>query len=240
MNRDSELEHYLTHARAWEADVIRRTEGERNRAYWIASAFGVLAALAMIAVVMLVPLKTVVPAIFRVDNSTGVVDVVPVYAGGADQGEAVTRYLLHAYVVAHERYVYAMAEADYALVGAMNAPELNNRWAAAWDRKNPASPIVLYRDGTTVRVQVKSVSFIQRADGQKDLAQVRFYTAQRPGGTGVEQVKHWIATLRYAYVEPAKDAEERLLNPLGFRVIDYRREPEVLDGTPEGAAGGHG
>ena len=44
------------------------------------------------AVVILTPLKQVEPFVVRVDNTTGVVDVVPVYAGGAAHEESVTRY----------------------------------------------------------------------------------------------------------------------------------------------------
>ena len=45
--------------------------------------------------------------------------------------EAVTRYLLHNYVVTRERYFYAMAEQDYNLVGAYNSPVLNTLWMQA-------------------------------------------------------------------------------------------------------------
>ena len=49
----------------------------------------------------------------------------------------------------------------------------------------------------------------------------------RPGGTGEEQSSHWVSTIEFAYVRPSKDNKTRSLNPLGFRVVEYRREPEV-------------
>ena len=97
-----------------------------------------------------------------------------------------------------------------------------------WSANNPQSPVNLYKDGTTQRVQVKSVSFFQRANDLQDLAQVRFSRFSRAGGTGPEQATHWIATIQYAYVPPSEDLKDRAHNPLGFRVVDYRREPEVL------------
>jgi type IV secretion system protein VirB8 len=84
-------------------------------------------------------------------------------------------------------------------------------------------------------VQVKSVSFFQRASGLHDLAQVRFIKFSRAGGTTQEQATHWIATLQYAYVKPSEDVKDRAHNPLGFRVVDYRREPEVLVDLPQPA-----
>ena len=46
------------------------------------------------AVMLLTPLKTVSPFVIRVDNTTGVVDVVPVFAGASLMPETVTRYML--------------------------------------------------------------------------------------------------------------------------------------------------
>jgi type IV secretion system protein VirB8 len=37
-----------------------------------------------------------------------------------------------------------------------------------------------------------------------------------------------VATLKYAYGEPAKDDRLRAANPLGFKVLEYRREPEIV------------
>jgi hypothetical protein len=39
-----------------------------------------------------------------------------------------------------ERYVPALAEADYEQVGAYHSPPMNQAWAAAWSRNNPDSP----------------------------------------------------------------------------------------------------
>ena len=104
-----------------------------------------------------------------------------------------------------------------------------------WDANSPQSPVNLYKDGTTARVQVKSVSFFQRANGLHDLAQVRFIKFSRAGGTGPEMATHWIATIQYAYVRAAEDLKDRAHNPLGFRVVDYRREPEVVVETSPAA-----
>jgi type IV secretion system protein VirB8 len=228
MTRSAEIEDYLSAAQAWEQDLVARAESSKRRAYWVTGAFGALTGLAMLAFVAMLPLKTVEPFVIRVDNTTGVTDVVPMYAGKGDVSEVVTRYLLHNYVITRERYFYAMAEQDYNLIGAYNSPVLNTAWMADWDRANVESPLVRYKDGTTVRSQVQSISFIKRADGSQDLAQVRFLTATKQGGSGAEVLRHWIATIQYGYIAPSKDEQLRALNPLGFRILEYRKEPEVL------------
>jgi type IV secretion system protein VirB8 len=228
MQRDPAIEAYLQAAQSWEADLLAKALASKRRAYWVAGAFGALAAMAMLSLLALMPLKSVQPYVIRVDSTNGITDVVPVYVGSADVGETVTRYLLHHYVVARERYFYAMAEQDYNTVGAYNSPQQNTLLLAAWDRSNPESPLLKYKDGTTVRAQVKAISFIKRADGTQDLAQVRFLTASRAGGSGAEAVQHFIATIQYTYVAPSKDEQLRALNPLGLRILEYRREPELV------------
>ena len=99
---------------------------------------------------------------------------------------------------------------------------------AAKKVSNTDSPMSLYKDGTTVRVQVKSVSLFERTSELNDIAQVRFTRFVRAGGSGSEQVSHWISTIQYTYVKPSEDPKDRATNPLGFRVLDYHPEPEVI------------
>jgi type IV secretion system protein VirB8 len=127
-----------------------------------------------------------------------------------------------------ERFSHATAESDYEECGAFHTPQRNQAWYAQWNRSNPESPLNVYKDGTTVRAQVTAVSFFTRASGVADLAQVRYLKSKRAGSTAEEQTSYWIATVQYAYGEPSKDPKIRRWNPLGFRIIDFRSEPEVL------------
>jgi type IV secretion system protein VirB8 len=229
MARDTGAEAYFTEARGWDADRVALLRASARRAWGIAGIAVVAAVIAIVAVLYLTPLKTVEPYLIRVDNGTGIVDVVPVYRGTTDLSELIDRHLLTTYVTARERYFYAVAESDYAQVGAMQTAPMNQAWLAAWDRNNPDSPLNRYKDGTTVRVQVQSVTFLSRADGRKDLAQVRFLTGKRTGGSGAEVLNHWIATMEYHYQPPSLDDRQRAMNPMGFRVTEYRREPEVIE-----------
>ena len=229
MRTEPEVAEYFEAARGWDLDRAQAAQRSAKRAWFVAAVATLLTVLALVAVAGLTPMKTVEPFVIRVDNSTGVVDVVPVLRGQAEVPEAVTRYFVTQYVQARERYVGSLAESDYEQVGAYHSPQMNQAWAAAWNRNNPESPLNRYVDGTTVRVQVNAVSFLSPASGRKDVAQVRFLTARQQGGQGTEQVTHFVATLQYAYGAPSKDDRLRAANPLGFKVLEYRREPEVLE-----------
>jgi type IV secretion system protein VirB8 len=234
------LDDYLAEAASWDRDRDDALRRAARRAWLVASAATIAALLAIAAILALTPLKRVEAFVVRVDNSTGIVDVVPGYRGATEQAEPVTRYLLQTYVSARERFVYAMAESDYTLVGAFQSPQLNQAWIANWSRQNAASPLNIYKDGTTVRAQVTAISFLKRASGTNDLAQVRFLRAARIGGSGAELLTHWIATVQYCYIAPSTDERYRALNPLGFRIIDYRREAEIVAEATGDAASNRG
>jgi type IV secretion system protein VirB8 len=239
MSRDPAVEAYVEAAASWDRDRADQLARSARRAWRVAGAAALVAAAAVAAVAALTPLKSVEPFLVRVDNSTGIVDVMPRFRGEVEWPEAVRRHLLNLYVAARERYVAEMAEADYQWVGAHQNAPLNQAWLQQWARDNPDSPLVRYRDGSTVAVQVTSISFLERAGGTQDLAQVRFRTHLKAGGSGAEQVSYWIATLQYTFAPPSEDSAIRALNPLGLKVLAYRREPELVGVDPRLAAAGN-
>jgi type IV secretion system protein VirB8 len=222
------IDGYFREAESWDADRAAQFRRSARTAWWVAGAGWFCAVASALALAMLMPLKRVDPFVVRVDNSTGIVDVVPVYAGRASPEEAVTRYFLTHYLTVCERFNFATAESDYEECGAFHSAQRNQAWYALWTATNPASPLNIHKDGSTVRVQVNSVSFFTRASGLTDLAQVRYLKAARQGAGSEESFTHWVATIQYAYADPAKDPKTRRWNPLGFKIIDFRSEPEVL------------
>jgi type IV secretion system protein VirB8 len=226
------LDGYFRNAASWDADKTAVLGRSTRTAWRVAGAGWVCALTSGVALVLLVPLKRVEPFVIRVDNSTGIVDVVPVYAGRVRLDDAVTRYFLSHYVTVCERFNYATAESDYEECGAFHAAQRNQAWYALWNRNNPNSPLNVHSDGSSIRVQVESVSFFKRASGLADLAQVRYVKALRQATGAQERVTHWIATVQYAYAEPSRDARTRRWNPLGFKVVELTPEPEVLAESP--------
>lgn len=222
------LEGYFEEAASWDADRLGQARRGARSAWRVAAAGWTCAVASSVALLFLTPLKRVDPFVVRVDSSTGVVDVVPVYAGQAGLEQSVTRYFLTHYITICQRFNFATAESDYEECGAFHSAQRNQAWYALWNPSNPSSPINLHKDGSTVRVQVESVSFFTRSSGVTDLAQVRFLKAERPGDGAQEHFTHWIATIQYTYAAASKDPKVRRWNPLGFRVVELTAEPEVI------------
>ena len=229
MNKEAEA--YFAEASRWEFDRTAALTSTARRAWFIALASVGIAALSTAALAMLAPLKQVEPFVVRVDSSTGIVDVVPGYAGTEALPESVTRFLVTQYVTERERFIAALAETDYEQVGAYHTAAMNQGWAATWARSNPESPLNRFADGTLVQAQVQSVSFLRHVRGEPDLIQVRFVSELQRGANAATERSHFVATLQVAFAAPSTDIHVRALNPLGFKVLEYRREPEVVDAS---------
>src|SRR5262249_10555775 len=104
VNRDPALEQYFNDSISWDTDRVLRTQHSERTAWWVAGAGWFCAIAGLAALMLLMPLKGVEPFVIRVDNTTGIVDVVPVYSGGAAMEPAVTRYFLTHYITVCERF----------------------------------------------------------------------------------------------------------------------------------------
>ncbi len=210
---------YFAVARRFDTDAVTMALGSARRAWWVAGAATGLAIAAVGAVAAMSPLKTVEPFVIRVDNATGIVDVVSALNGPRSYDDATTKYFAGKYIRAREEFVASEAEPNFKAVALMSAASEQQRFADAYRGSNPLSPQVVYGKAATVRVQIKSISMVAR-----NVASIRYLRTV----TRSEDVKttHWIATLTFAYSGEAMSAGDRLINPLGFLVSDYKTDPE--------------
>src|SRR5580658_5287029 len=123
MKSDPALESYLAEAASWDADRVAVQKSSARRAWWVAGAGWSCTLTLGVAIMALMPLKRVEPFVIRVDSSSGLVDVVPVYVGNTPMPEAVTRYFLDHYVTVCERFNFATAESDYQECGAFHTAQ---------------------------------------------------------------------------------------------------------------------
>src|SRR5690242_21737440 len=127
------LADYFQEAASWDKDRVANAQRGARVAWRVAGAGWVCAVTGGASLLVLMPLKRVEPFVVRVDNSTGIVDVVPVYSGEAGMPEAITRFLLTHYVTVCERFNYATAESDYEECGAFHTAQRNQAWYALWN-----------------------------------------------------------------------------------------------------------
>ena len=215
------LERYLSEARSWETDKVLALEKSRKIAWIIASCAGLLTFFAILAVAMLSPLKTVQPYVVRVDNATGAVDIVSALTDAPTKyDEAVNKYFLQSYVRWREGYSKQLAAEFYTNVGLMSAGEEQRKYFDFFNPRNPKSPINLYGDEARIVIKIKGISFITPS-----IALVR-YLKTVEGDSLAPVNTHWAATIAFHYSAAAMSERDRLINPLGFQVTEYRNDPD--------------
>jgi len=114
------FDQYLLQARTWETDKVKEVQKSKKTAWIIASISSGLAILSVLAVASLVPLKEIKPFVIRVDNSTGIVDVVETLTDSkTNYEEVVNKYFTQWYVRYREGYTAELTEEYYYNVGVM-------------------------------------------------------------------------------------------------------------------------
>ena len=231
--RKEELEAYYREAGSWAGD--RRADETRSRrlAWGVAGAAAFIAVAEALALVMLLPLKTVEPYTLLVDRQTGYVEALkPIERQTIAPDAALTRSFLVQYVIARESFDRPSLKANYRKTALWSAPEARAAYVAAMQATNPASPLVTLPQAAQVEVQVKSVSSL---GPQTSL--VRFRTHRADGGASGQGDRDWAAVISYRYSGEPMTVADRLVNPLGFEVTRYRRDAETIPAEPQAAGG---
>jgi len=218
----ADFENYLKEARSWETDKVRELLKSRKTAWWVASASGLIALIAVLAVAILTPLKTTEPFVIRVDNTTGAVDVIQAMKDGkTNYDEAMNKYFVQWYVRYREGYAKELAEEYYSYVGILSNGFEQQKYFAYFNPKNLLSPLNVYGPYAKVRIDIQSTSFIN-----SNVALVR-YTRRVERGLDQPIVTHWAATITFKYLGAPMKEKDRGINPLGFQVTEYRNDPDA-------------
>jgi len=224
---DRRRQRHYQEAATWAADVHGALRASRRAAWIIASAAAVVAVLEAFALVALAPLKTVVPYTITVDRQTGYVETVSgLKPGSLTQDQAVTQSFLVQYVIARETFDATDLREQYHKVMSWSAGDARGQYQQLMQKSAPASPLNLYSPTTVVSTTVKSVSLLSPTT-----ALVRFDTTRRDAGANTGSRQSWAAALAFRYSNAPISMGERFLNPLGFQVTRYRRDPETLTPT---------
>jgi type IV secretion system protein VirB8 len=218
-----DFDDYLKEARTWETDKVWEIEKSRKIAWWVAVGSGATAIASVLAIAAMMPLKTVEPYVIRVDNSTGIVDIVEALTDGkTNYDEAINKYFTQWYVRYREGYSKELAEDYYYNVGIMSSTIEQQKYFQFFNPKNPLSPLAVYGEYAKVKIDIKSTSFLNPT-----LALVR-YTKAIERGLDKPITTHWAATIAFRYTKAPMAEKDRAINPLGFQVVEYRNDPDAL------------
>ncbi|WP_321938356.1 type IV secretion system protein [Paraburkholderia sp. J8-2] len=173
------------------------------------------------------------PAVLRVNDTTGTVDVLPTTANGhVTFTQKTDRHDLHTYVVLRESYDWETIEDTHKAVMVMS----DDREKQIYDTfmRGSGGPLKMLKDQARVIASVGSITFVGST------AQVFFSrqliplnpAAQRPDPT------FWIATVAFTRVNVPERTDEQDIDPDGFRCASYEVSRDWTRAPADASPGG--
>lgn len=223
-----DLADYFTNGESWAADRAASETRARRVAWWIAGIACLIALCEAIALMLLLPLKTVVPHTLLVDRQTGFVqELDPLKPERITPDVALVRSFLVQYVTARESFEINALKSNYRKVALWSEGAARNQYVSSQQASNPSSPLATLPRQAVIATEIRSISSLNG-----DAALVRFSTVRTEPGGQTQPAQTWAATIKYRFSGAAMSAEDRLINPLGFQVLRYHRDAEFLSEVP--------
>ena len=206
----------------WIENNLEQERRGRQWAWTIACILILICAAQAATIALLLPLKEVVPYTILVDKQTGYVET----ARGLDVGalaedQAVVESMVAQYVLARETFDPADFNQRYDRVTLWSLGAARDDFVAQYQADSPNNVLSQMRPGTVVKVTVKKIELLT-----KETARVRFETERRDAGANPVR-SDWQTIVSYRFTGAPMRMEDRLLNPLGFQVLGYRRDSEI-------------
>lgn len=219
------------------ADIAKRSE---RRAWWVAFAALAMALILACGYFFMLPLKQKVPYLVMADAYTGTATVARLDGDFAMRGvttrEAVNRSNVAHFVLARESYDLALVNLrDWKTVQTMASPSVKTEYTAMFASNNPDGWVKQYGQSQSIRIKLLSIQLIGGGRGITPRgATVRFQRVLFNKSSGASRtLDNKIATIEFTYKQNLEmDDQNRLENPLGFWVTNYRVDDDYATAPP--------
>lgn len=223
----------IAESRTFEQQMIERDK-RATKAGFVVGGMGLLiAVLALVAVVVMLPLKQTDVELYTLDNHTGRVEhVTRTSKTSLTATEAYQKAMAANYVKVRERYVYPSLQDDYETVQVYNAPRVNDDYLALYAGKN--APDKVYKNGAhTVKVEILS-NQITDATAPDRVATIRYKKIIRRLADNSTRNEYWDARFTF-HSNPDKEMSdaEREINYFGFTVTSWQTDREIREVNDE-------
>ncbi len=215
----------------WYVDRYEAIKVERNRYFALLIIALVALIVSLLIHIAVLPLKTAVPYVIEVDNTTGITTVLKGGDTNAIRGQqAVTDYFLLKYLNSRMSYDWGLRQVNADIVRAMSTTQAYRIYANQIDVSNPQSPIKLYDNSKIMTVHVTSHTM-----PYSNIAEIHFYTELSDKiaiGNITPMKQYWVATIKFTYANNSLTSTDREnINPLGFFVTDFQLNQDVPGGN---------
>jgi type IV secretory pathway component VirB8 len=194
--------------------ALAKLTARENRLFAIVLAESVVVAAALVALAMMLPLKSVVPVLVERDSSSGTVRASSVNTSSYQPSQNDLKYFLGRYVTWTYTIHRLSTEADLELARQQfTRGKAVTQFDSYVERERPIARLRV-DPGYTRRVEIGSVSIF------KDGAVVKFTAIDQASGEREARRSRMIATLQFSLNPPTDDERLILANPAGLYITD--------------------
>lgn len=214
---------YIEAARSYDEDREVELRRSRSTAWRVAGVSLSLAAFVVAAFVVsllvILPLKELVPVPVTIDSCTGVAQPSVVLSNAPKTWqEQVIRAQLFGHLKNRESYLIDTVSAQYRYLQATSTQQEAARIKQQWNINNPTSPYAQY-GRRRVDVELVSTRF-----QENNVAVLDFYTIEDAKERTSKRSRH-VVTIKYIFTNTTPEGDAGNVNPLGFYVETYRKDP---------------
>ncbi|EAO3022186.1 type IV secretion system protein [Salmonella enterica] len=214
-------------SRQFETALLDRQNRITKAAWCVAFFFGLLAVLAIVAIIIMLPLQHTELELYTLDSQTGRVEYVTRVKERDLSSETVLAAAFAANYVEHrEGYNYFALQSDYNTTKQFSSETVKREYLDWFN--SPNAPDVVYKKAAyTATIEI--ISNVHSDATKPDrLAQLRIKKIIRDVATGREKVEFWHIRFTYRYTPHNELTDiQREINPLGFTVTSYQRDKEL-------------
>jgi type IV secretion system protein VirB8 len=210
---------------SYEASIRYLVEKSNKRAWGVAWAAILLAILMGGLIAYMLPLKKTEPYVVRVDQTTGMVDIITaVNKETMSPDEALDKFFTSTYVLKRESYYDNLISQDYVYVQKHSNNHVASEYRAIYEGENARDRLLANHE---VKGKILSVVLGESAGAKTAQIRINLITKDLRNNNITNKITR-VVTLNYDYSpETLTKEEERLSNPLGFKVTSYRVDNEV-------------
>ena len=210
----------------YEAFMIEEVLDSRKKAYIGAGVATVIAILAMGTLFFLMPLKTVVPYVIKENVITGDTRIISALDKETLKPKEVTdKHFASDYIKKREQYYYDILEKDYYQVLLYSNESTQKEYQSIYQGEKSRDKILTNK----YKVETTIISVVLSESAGLKVATIRSKNVTIDTTSLIKSNETYIvSTISYMY-DPNKfmKEEDRLLNPLGFTVLTYRKDRET-------------
>lgn len=208
----------------WYKDRYEHVITQRNFLGVIALASLVLALIAGVIILSILPTKTVMPFLIQVDEKSGYTTIIEQSSRDRiSADESLRRYFIIQFIKARESYDPTDLDINNNIVRLLSDSAIWRQYRETVTNPNNKDSLYVKLGALGQRqVEIKSVQFL---DAKR--AQVRLTVREgRKNNPNADTTKHYIALVSFQFANLNLTPNELAVNPLGFQVIEYRLDQD--------------